>query len=64
MTLQVGDLVKVKDISSFQQTEGGEELLDEVFSISEIIDGRIYLEDCHEFVLDEIFYEDQLIKEN
>ena len=64
MTLQVGDLVKVKDISSFQQTEGGEELLDEVFSISEIINGRIYLEDCHEVVLDEIFYEDQLIKEN
>ena len=62
MALQVGNLVKVKDLKSFHQTEGGEDLLKEVFSISEIVDGRIYLEDCYETVLDEVFYEDQLIK--
>lgn len=60
--MKTGDLVKVKNLSSFQNTEGGEELLDEVFTISEILDGRIYLEDCHEYVLDDIFYADELIQ--
>ena len=60
--LQIGDEVKVLNLSSFKNTEGSTELLAEVFTISNIQDNGILLEDCYETVLDEVFTEKELLK--
>ena len=61
MSIQIGNLVKVKDLSAFKQTEGEEELLQEVFEVVDIDEGGyIHVMDSYEYVLDDIFSEEEL----
>ena len=59
--MQTGDKVKVKNLTSFKQTEGSAELLSEVFYVHDIVDSMIYLEDYNEVVLDDVFTEEELL---
>lgn len=60
--IKIGDLVRVKNISYFKQTSGGAELLKEVFTVFDVVEDAIFLIDCNEVILDDIFHENELIK--